>query len=236
MTPADQKPSRQSGTAHCPAGIVDCPVAAEVNKLQEEVSRLSELISTDTLTGLANYRYFLQALDQEMERTMRSGQPTSLIMLDIDHFKKVNDSWGHETGNQALKHVAGMIARTVRRLDIACRYGGEEFAVILPDTDLGAAAQVAERIRQAIAESPLELGSNTLELTASLGIATYRLDRKSVPDDLVARADHFLYQAKQEGRNRVCHPPLEPPTLVSSEERQELSALFGRQARKKDSS
>lgn len=236
MISATNNPSSKASPDACPVGISDCPVAAEVGTLKQEVNRLSGLTSTDTLTGLANYRYFLQALAQEMERTMRSGQPTTLIMLDIDHFKKINDSWGHETGNMALKHIAGLIARTVRRLDIPCRYGGEEFTVTLPNTGLQTGIRVGERIRRTIAGSPLIHTQQTLPITASLGIATYRPDPKITPEDLIAQADQFLYQAKQEGRNRICHPQPEPSTLVSSEERRELSALFGRQSRKKDPS
>ena len=115
----------------CPVGETDCPLVAEVSELRHNLVELSNLVRTDTLTGLANYRYFVQELGQEIERTQRSMQPTSLIMLDIDFFKKVNDQWGHEVGNQALKHLAQLLRQAVRRLDTPCRYGGEEFAIIL---------------------------------------------------------------------------------------------------------
>ncbi len=236
MTSPEPNTSNETSPVQCPAGIKDCAIAEEVNSLREDVVRLSEAISTDTLTGLSNYRFFLQSLAQELERTQRSGQPTSLMMIDIDHFKQVNDTWGHETGNKALKHVAKSIRQTVRRLDIPCRYGGEEFAVILPDTGLQASIQVAERIRTLIAESPLPHGDQQLSFTVSIGIATYQLNSALEPEELIENADKFLYQAKQEGRNRTCHAQPASVELISSEERQELSALFGQPARKKDPS
>jgi len=236
MISPEKLPANDAFPAKCPVGIEDCRIADEVNALREDVERLSAAVSTDTLTGLSNYRFFLQALEQELERTQRSGQPTSLIMLDIDHFKNVNDTCGHETGNKALKHVSEIIRQTVRRLDIPCRYGGEEFAVILPDTSLQASVQVAERIRTLIAKSPLPHDDQQLVLTVSIGIATYQLNSSLQPEQLIKNADKFLYQAKQEGRNRTCHAQPEPVELVSSEERQELSALFGQPARKKDPS
>ncbi len=236
MISSEKQPVNDPSPVRCPVGIEDCTIADEVNALREENVRLSEAISTDTLTGLANYRFFLQSLAQELERTQRSGQPTSLMMLDIDHFKNVNDTWGHETGNKALMHVADIIRQTVRRLDIPCRYGGEEFAIILPDTGLLASVQVAERIRILIAESPLSHNDTPLSLTVSIGIATYQLNSALQPEQLIENADKYLYQAKQEGRNRTCHARPEPIELVSSEERQELSALFGQSARKKDPS
>lgn len=210
----------------CPLGD-NCPNANEVTLLRGEVEHLLEQTRTDTLTGLANYRSFSAALDHELERTQRSGQPTALIMIDIDHFKKVNDTLGHEVGNRALIHIANIIEQSVRKLDIACRYGGEEFAVILPDTGLHAARQVAERIRASIETSPLDVDHDTLRPTASLGIATYRLDHQPTAEALVEEADSFLYQAKQGGRNRVCHADLPPVHSVSSEEKDVLSSLFG---------
>ncbi|MCK5912666.1 MAG: GGDEF domain-containing protein, partial [Desulfuromusa sp.] len=149
----------------CPVCETDCGIIGEVAELRQKLEELSTLVRTDTLTGIANYRYFLQALEQEIERTRRSGQPTSLIMLDIDFFKKVNDRWGHEVGNQALVHLSRLLQKIVRKLDIPCRYGGEEFAIILPDTNLAACLPVAERIRQEIHMSPLDISGQPLFLT-----------------------------------------------------------------------
>lgn len=229
-TTSPKAPASPSPT--CPLGKQDCPFIEELDELRHSLEELSDLVRTDQLTGLANYRSFCQLLEQEIERTERSGQPTSLIMLDIDFFKQVNDNWGHEVGNQALIHIAQLMLQTVRRLDTPCRYGGEEFAVILPNTDLGAALPVAERLRQVIAETPLQVDERQLELTASLGIATYQLGEKTTPEELVQRADHYLYQAKQEGRNRVCHPELPKVELVSRDEKDALFNLFGNAGQK----
>jgi diguanylate cyclase (GGDEF)-like protein len=226
----------QSPPLACPVGEADCVIASEVGELRQNLAELSDLVRTDTLTGIANYRYFLQALEQEIERTQRSGQPTSLIMLDIDFFKKVNDLWGHEIGNQALVHISRLIVQTVRKLDIPCRYGGEEFAVILPDTDLRASVYGAERIRRAIEEHPLPVAQQALKLTASLGIATFTTNQPITVEELVEEADRYLYQAKDNGRNRVCHAELPILDAVSNEEKQVLSELFGGSQSKKESS
>jgi len=218
---------KEPGAVHCPVGKSDCPALLEIAELRRSLAELSELVRTDPLTGIANYRYFLIALEQELERTRRSGQPTTLIMLDIDHFKQVNDQWGHEVGNQALIHLAKLMRQSLRKLDIPCRYGGEEFAVILPNTDLAASIPVAERLRQSIAETPLPVGNHLLHLTASLGIDTYATIEEVHAEELVQRTDHYLYQAKTEGRNRVRHASLPPVDLVSVEERSALFNLFG---------
>lgn len=211
----------------CPTGEGECHIIDELVDLRQALAELSELVRTDPLTGLANYHYFSQALEQEIERTQRSGQPTTLIMLDIDFFKKVNDQWGHEVGNQALIHLAKLMLQTVRKLDIPCRYGGEEFAVILPNTDLSASVQVAERLCQTIAETPLPVAETQLRLTASLGIATYHLGETATTEELVQKADRYLYQAKQAGRNQVCHAELPLTEVVSRNEREALFKLFG---------
>ncbi|MCG8425982.1 MAG: GGDEF domain-containing protein, partial [Chromatiales bacterium] len=196
--------------------------------LRAQAESLSELVHTDTLTGLFNYRHFTMALEQEMERTRRAGQPLALILLDIDHFKKVNDTRGHEVGNQALVHLAKIMQQMLRRVDVACRYGGEEFAVILPGTPLPRAISAAQRLRQALEESslPLEDGSE-LRITASMGVSVYLRDTALSPEGLVKEADHYLYQAKEQGRNRVAHPDLEqyrPKGQVGADEK---AALFG---------
>ena len=218
----------------CPVGESDCTALAEIHTLRQSLDELSQLVRTDPLTGIANYRYFVMALEQEIERTQRSAQPTSLIMLDLDFFKKVNDDWGHEIGNQALVHISRQIEKTVRKLDLACRYGGEEFAVILPNTDLAASIPVANRIRQQIADTPLLVDDKPLKLTASLGIDTFLPGQDCIPEELVQRADHYLYQAKQQGRNQVCHATLRPLDMVSREERDALFNLFGGGESKKD--
>ncbi len=218
----------------CPVGKTDCAIISEVAELRQILTELAKLVRTDTLTGIANYHYFVQALEQEIERTQRSGQPTSLIMLDIDFFKKVNDHWGHEIGNQALIHLARLLQKIVRKLDIPCRYGGEEFAIILPDTNLAACLPVAERIREGIEKSPLDVAGQPLRITVSLGISTYRGEQEITVEKLVQQADQYLYQAKENGRNRVCHAELPSVDLVTTEEKQALSDLFGSGTIKKD--
>ncbi len=211
----------------CPVGESDCQFVIEVAKLRYDLAELSKLVRTDTLTGIANYRYFVQALEQEIERTQRSMQPTSLIMLDIDFFKKVNDQWGHEVGNQALIHLSKLLQKALRKLDIPCRYGGEEFAVILPDTILAASLPVAERIRHEIEVSPLDVDGKLLHMTVSMGIATYVDTAPITVEEFVRLADSYLYEAKKSGRNRVCHAELPRIEIVTTEEKQALSALFG---------
>ncbi len=224
----------QSEPPLCPVGETNCPIVTDVVELRQRVNELANLVRTDTLTGIANYRYFAQALEQEIERTQRSGQPTSLIMLDIDFFKKVNDQWGHEVGNQALIHLSQLLQQTVRKLDVPCRYGGEEFAVILPDTNLAACLPVAERIRQRIEELPLDVDGHPLHMTVSLGISTYADRQETTVEELVKQADHYLYRAKESGRNRVCHAKLPRIDVVTAEEKQALSHLFGIGEKTKD--
>lgn len=212
----------QCSKPRCPVGEASCPIITELMELRE-------LARTDGLTKLFNQRHFRDALRQEMERTQRSHLPTSLMFIDLDFFKKVNDSYGHEVGNKALVLVAGLLTNNLRRLDIAARYGGEEFVVILPGTDLYTARFVAERIRRRIEASPLRLDSGELWLTASIGIDTYRLGDPDSEDDFIARTDALLYKAKQQGRNRVAHgvPDLNTESRISDDEKAALSDLFG---------
>ena len=219
----------------CPEGST-CRHIAEIESLKKEVERLSAMVSTDPLTNLFNYRHFSRELSQEIERSQRTLQHTTLIMLDVDHFKRVNDEWGHEVGNQALQLIAQCLVGNIRKLDIACRYGGEEFAIILPSTDIMTGAHVAERIRASIASTPLLMNTsqetNTSELTApqslsltvSLGLSVYTGNQEQSASTLVEGADQQLYKAKSEGRNRTCYP--NPDTSVQQVSSDEKSALF----------
>ena len=200
----------------CPVGEASCPVIDENRQLHAD-------LRTDTLTGLFNYRHFSEALETEMERTQRSRVPTSLLILDIDFFKKVNDTWGHEVGNQALQHIAALLKQQVRKLDIPCRYGGEEFAVILPSTPLVAAMDVAERLRHTIEQNPLLFTEGELKITVSIGAESYREGMLLSGDEFFHLADGYLYQAKQDGRNRVCGPAPRLATEVTADEK---AALF----------
>ncbi len=189
----------------CPVGETSCEWLDEVDMLRNQISALSELVTTDALTGLFNFRHFKTMLQAEMDRSKRSGIPTSLVMLDIDHFKPVNDSYGHEAGNQALKSMADILVNEVRTTDIVCRYGGEEFAIIFPETHLNIAVKVADRIRKYISNEVITIDGGEIRLTVSMGASVYM--KFSVLDfnDFVASVDKHLYEAKQSGRNCICH-------------------------------
>jgi len=219
--------SNTEHTLECPSNKASCEIISELLGLREQVSELSELVHTDTLTGLSNFRYFMLSLEQEMERTRRTGQDTGLIMMDLDFFKKVNDQWGHDVGNKALILAAKQIRAAVRKMDAPCRYGGEEFAVILPATNVYHTLQVAERIRLMIESTPLVTEEQVISLTASFGIDVYSANVPGRAEEMVKRADGYLYQAKQEGRNRVCYAPIEVKEDISSVSQDEKDALFG---------
>lgn len=206
----------------CPSEIVDCSIVEELEALRRENEELKQALRTDMLTGLFNYRHLLDALEWEMERTRRSRAPTSLIMLDLDHFKQVNDTWGHEVGNQALTLISEVMRNTLRKVDIPCRFGGEEFTIILPSTPLPQAVQVAERLRRNIEERNLEVDGTTIPITASFGVEYYRAGMEVSADELIHLTDGYLYQAKQNGRNCVAHPQLPQETEVSVDEKAAL--------------
>ena len=218
----------------CPVGESQCDFLDELTRLRRENQELgrenqelAKQVRTDTLTGVFNFRHLMQSLEQELERTRRSRQPTCLIMLDLDHFKRVNDTWGHDTGNTALVHTATAIRRAVRKLDIPCRYGGEEFAVVLPSTSLLRGVQVAERLRKVIADQPLHTADKVIRLTASFGVDVFQAEHSDAPEDFLKRTDHYLYRAKQSGRNQVCHATDRPLNTGSSVSTAEKEALFG---------
>jgi diguanylate cyclase (GGDEF)-like protein len=167
-----------------------------------EIEEVSRRARTDSLTGLANRRDFDEQLRRVVAETDRFGNSCSLILVDLDHFKSVNDKHGHEAGDAVLKHVAGLLRETVREVDICARYGGEELAVLLPQTSQTGAKDVAERLRQALESRPSSHGGQQIPVTASFGVATYPVP---VPygDWLVLAADKALYEAKASGRNCV---------------------------------
>ncbi len=189
----------------CPSNNQECPVFDEVRRLREECKRLQELTQVDTLTGLFNFRYLMMALEGEMERTRRTDLSTGLIMSDLDHFKRINDTHGHECGNEALQWIGKIWHEKLRRIDMACRYGGEEFVVILPGTGLPQAIRAAERLRFALENSPVKLNGKLVRLTASFGVDAYRGRKKLTVETFIKKTDHFLLEAKARGRNRVCY-------------------------------
>ncbi|WP_317930884.1 GGDEF domain-containing protein [Halioxenophilus sp. WMMB6] len=178
-----------------------------VLQLEKQIVALQELVRTDALTGLYNQRYFREALHREIERTQRTGVDFCLVLLDLDFFKKVNDRWGHEVGNSVLQHTASLIKEAVRPMDLPCRYGGEEFAILLPATPLLTSVQVAERIRTTIANTDIFINGDIINITVSCGVCAYGLTSLLTEEQLVDAADKELYRAKNEGRNRVCYAP-----------------------------
>ena len=166
--------------------------------------RTEELTIIDELTETFNYRYFVQKLQEEKRRALRYTVPLSLIMVDIDWFKKLNDTYGHEVGNVVLREISNIIKRCVRDVDLFARYGGEEFAVILPQTGVGEAHRIGERIREQVEKTVVDAGSaGKLRVTVSVGISSFPENGKS-HEELVTVADQALYKAKGEGKNLVC--------------------------------
>jgi diguanylate cyclase (GGDEF)-like protein len=164
---------------------------------------IHHLATTDGLTGAANRRAFEETLVAEVRRALRYQRPLSLVMFDLDHFKRVNDNWGHMAGDLVLATTASLVRKTARAEDCVARYGGEEFALILPETSLAAAATLAEKIRTAVMEHLFLHEDQKIPVTVSLGVAEVRPPMQT-GKELVRAADEKLYEAKRTGRNRVC--------------------------------
>ncbi len=172
--------------------------------LRDNVQNSIEMAVTDALTGLHNRRYMESHLNSLAEQAAMRGKPLALMMLDIDFFKKINDTYGHDGGDDVLREFAVRIKKSIRGIDLACRYGGEEFVIVMPETDLHVASMVAERLRRSIAGEPFSVhkGTKRIDVTISIGLST--LERKGEPiADVLKRADVALYRAKHDGRNRV---------------------------------
>ena len=167
---------------------------------------LSEVSSRDSLTGLYNRWFVMEKIDSELNRAVRHGSPMSLLMLDVDHFKRVNDTWGHSAGDQVLQAIGKLLRESCRVYDVPGRYGGEEFCIVLPETKLGNTTVVAERIRTRLESTQLPCGDGSIAVTASIGIAGMEASVEGdvlSPAGLIERADRALYSAKNRGRNRV---------------------------------
>lgn len=180
----------------------------EKNRLQREVKeahkKMAEMATRDILTGLYNRRYFMEALEREVARAKRYENNMVLCMMDLDHFKRINDSYGHPVGDMVLAETGKMLKKCVRQSDLACRYGGEEFALILPDTRTEKAHRVCERFRKMLAKRQFIYNSSRFQITLSIGIALFNPSNPKTPHNLISRADEALYQAKEAGRNNIC--------------------------------
>jgi len=210
---------RQAGVDLAPAVQV-----GESNYIQSVLDALCDLSMTDPLTGIMNRRAFMVAMEQELDRVTRGGESALLLILDIDHFKRINDRYGHPAGDQVLQMVTQRVRDAVRPMDYVARIGGEEFAVLCPNCPPSFAMAVAERARTAIEAQPIELpDQGAIDVTVSVGGAFAMPWVKSVLTEWMSRADQQLYRAKREGRNCV---RLEP-VLSADVSAEEKGLLFG---------
>ncbi len=176
---------------------------AKFASIAVENSRLYRMATLDRMTGLYIHHYFKERLSEEIKRAERSDLPLTLIMADIDHFKNVNDTYGHQQGDIIIKEIAALIHQNIRSFDIASRYGGEEFAIILTDSDINTAYHIAERLRKKIEEHNFPAEKTPIRITISMGIAQYNPSIDKNEEMLLKRSDTALYAAKAQGRNRV---------------------------------
>lgn len=170
--------------------------------LEDEAKRLHDLSVTDGLTQVSNHRAFQERVTEEFRRAQRYDDPLALILIDVDHFKAVNDQLGHQAGDEVLRNFAASVRLAIRETDFLARYGGEEFAVLLPKTHLAGALTVAERISQEVRRIKVG-GDHGLRITASFGISAYPNRSVSTPEQLVRTSDEAMYRAKREGRNKI---------------------------------
>ena len=183
-------------------------------ELEGSLRKTEELAATDPLTGLYNRRHFSRVLDQQFAETQRTGGDLSCVMIDLDKYKQLNDTFGHAAGDELLIVAARSIGSNLRRMDVAARYGGDEFILLLPTADAEEAAHVAQRIREQFQPASGEVlsraaaeqggGKSAAPVTMSIGVASVQLNRPGTPDELMAAADEGLYAAKEAGRDRIC--------------------------------
>jgi two-component system cell cycle response regulator len=173
-------------------------------RLRDNVQMSIELAITDALTGLYNRRYMESHLSTLMEQAATRDKPLTVLVIDIDYFKSINDTHGHDAGDDVLREFALRVRKSIRGIDLACRYGGEEFVIVMPETDMAVATMVAERLRRRIATEPFSISqdSTRVEVTISIGIAAVAGAQDSAAA-LLKRADQAVYRAKRDGRNRV---------------------------------
>lgn len=176
-------------------------VLERTSELESANRQLSKLATTDYLTGIANRRHFHHLATRALKRRFGGAEPASLLMLDLDHFKRINDAYGHEMGDRVINCVVERVQETIRPFDLFCRFGGEEFVLMLLDADLPTALEIAERIRRRVEQAPCESEGKAIPITVSLGVAAW--DGEQNLDSLIKEADAALYKAKEAGRNRV---------------------------------
>lgn len=180
-------------------------IYSDVTDIVRHAKELETMATTDGMTGAFNRRHFMELAEREWSRCARYQRPLSFLMIDIDHFKSINDSFGHQVGDDVIIHVVDLAGRGKRECDMLARLGGEEFALLLPDTDLSQALTVAERLRHDVSAHPFAAASHSIPATVSVGVATSAAEMQSI-SDLMNAADQALYEAKHGGRNRVnCH-------------------------------
>jgi two-component system, cell cycle response regulator len=187
------------------AAVAAIQRAQVIESTKTENARLEVLAHTDALTQTLNRRALTARLSSELERARRYESVLSLLMIDLDHFKDVNDTYGHLVGDDVLRETAGLLQQTIRSVDVVARYGGEEFVIVLPETPLSGAVTFAERIRVLIEKHPFRNGSEggSLQITASVGVAVFPSEGVDTVDELLSKADEALYRAKADGRNKV---------------------------------
>jgi diguanylate cyclase (GGDEF)-like protein len=184
-------------------------------RMRDYNSQLQDLASHDPLTRVFNARAYYGACDQQIHASQRGNQPFSVLFIDLDHFKSINDNYGHAVGDDVLRTVAQTIRQTVRRSDITGRIGGEEFSVFLPNTQVQGAEQLAETLRQAVEAIHIEVDGVHLKITASIGVAAKRFDQETM-QAIQQHADQAMYEAKRRGRNRVSTFESDPAGLTVS--------------------
>ena len=207
-------------------------VAKKLAQLERQNRYLESLSLTDALTGLYNYRFFIKQLEVEMGRTKRTGQPCSLMMIDLDDFKLLNDTLGHDEGNKHLVEVGHLLREKMRPTDILCRYAGDEFAIIMPATVLFDALRIGERLRQSLSEIPQKLDQ---PFSASIGLAEHDPASAHGVSEFVKIADKALYSAKKKGKNSICYegklPEMVEVEPVTPEEKDALLKRGGKDNR-----
>ena len=183
--------------------VIGYQIAASLKQFQK-ISSIKDQAIYDKLTNVHNRRYFDERVKAETQKSFSSRTPLSLVMIDIDFFKKVNDTYGHHAGDSVLSKIASLLKNSVRKDDTVARYGGDEFVLVLPGAKLEVTAIIAERIRRLIETTPFEIESGQIHVTISMGISNIPTHQAKSGEDLVKMADQALYKAKNEGRNRVC--------------------------------